>query len=155
LKITHLYIEQKSSNEAPVSRAKSIRTVFLRVFRGSPPDARQWRRGLSLLRGHAATERFTAGNKPQLRIALSSRFDRGADSRLGDRDGSRPFDARFHVRELITQAGDIAFDSRSATVSMNGCVMPAPAPWANTKYAAGFDGLKSSADTVRCASTSM
>ena len=34
-----------------------------------------------------------------------------------------------------------------ATVSMNGCAMPAPAPWANTKQARALSGRSSSAET--------
>src|SRR5712672_740131 len=34
-----------------------------------------------------------------------------------------------------------------ATVSMNGWVIPAPAPWANTKHARAFGGRSRSAET--------
>ena len=67
---------------------------------------------------------------------MSCGADRGADGRLRQLWRIGPFAAALHVRELIAQGCDRALGEEPLAIDvMNGCFMPAPAPWASTSKA--------------------
>jgi hypothetical protein len=105
------------------------------------------------LRCHSPAERFAAGDEGKVGQKAFDLSHGGANRRVGDRRRVGPFASPLHIRELIAQRGDAALGKPGSDRDHEGCVIPAPAPCANTKHARVSCGVCSSAETVACSFT--
>ena len=85
------------------------------------------------LRGHAAAERFAAGDQRKLGHEPRRLRHRGTHRGLCKLRRIGALAALLHIGELIAKRGDAALgEPIGDRRAMKGWVMPAPAPWAST-----------------------